>query len=128
MAYTPTVWAKGDVITAEKLNKAEQGIAANSVLDVTVTKEDEAFVADTEFDDACAAVEAGQEVKLIYVQASVGPIPEMRFIYRLKKYMVEDENIVGLYFAAEDVDGGGSLVNIGLQWDPVGISNWPATS
>lgn len=28
MAYTPTVWATGDVITAEKLNKAEQGIAA----------------------------------------------------------------------------------------------------
>lgn len=28
MAYTPTVWATGDVITAEKLNKAENGIAA----------------------------------------------------------------------------------------------------
>lgn len=28
MAYTPTVWETGDVITAEKLNKAEQGIAA----------------------------------------------------------------------------------------------------
>lgn len=27
MAYTPTVWQAGDVITAEKLNKAEQGIA-----------------------------------------------------------------------------------------------------
>ncbi len=28
MAYTPTVWETGDVITAEKLNKAEQGIAS----------------------------------------------------------------------------------------------------
>ena len=28
MAYTPTVWATGDVITAEKLNKMEQGIVA----------------------------------------------------------------------------------------------------
>lgn len=28
MAYTPTVWATGDVITAEKLNKAENGIAS----------------------------------------------------------------------------------------------------
>ena len=27
MAYTPTVWETGDVITAAKLNKAEQGIA-----------------------------------------------------------------------------------------------------
>ena len=30
MAYTPTVWVTGDVITAAKLNKAEQAIAKNS--------------------------------------------------------------------------------------------------
>ena len=37
MAYTPTVWETGDVITAVKLNKAENGIAAadRSVLVVT---------------------------------------------------------------------------------------------
>lgn len=29
MSYTPTQWATGDTITAEKLNKAENGIAAN---------------------------------------------------------------------------------------------------
>jgi len=28
MSYTPTVWQDGDLITAEKLNKIEQGIAA----------------------------------------------------------------------------------------------------
>lgn len=27
MAYTPTNWANGDVITSEKLNKIEQGLA-----------------------------------------------------------------------------------------------------
>lgn len=32
MAYTPTVWETGDTITAEKLNKAEQGIAAANIL------------------------------------------------------------------------------------------------
>lgn len=26
MAYTPTLWAKGDKVTSEKLNKIEQGI------------------------------------------------------------------------------------------------------
>lgn len=26
MAYTPTLWAKGDIVTSEKLNKIEQGI------------------------------------------------------------------------------------------------------
>lgn len=31
MAYTPTEWATGDVITAQKLNKMEQGIAGGGV-------------------------------------------------------------------------------------------------
>lgn len=31
MAYTPTVWAKGDIITAEKLNKLEQGVQNEQV-------------------------------------------------------------------------------------------------
>lgn len=38
MAYTPTVWATGDVITAEKLNKAENGIAgAYEIVTLTPT-------------------------------------------------------------------------------------------
>ena len=36
MAYTPTEWQTGDVITAEKLNKAEEGIAAASMKLVTI--------------------------------------------------------------------------------------------
>ena len=40
MAYTPTVWETGDVITAEKLNKAEQGIAGASPLVATLTYND----------------------------------------------------------------------------------------
>lgn len=126
MAYIPTEWETGDVITAVKLNKAENGIAANSVLDVTVTKEDNAYVADTEFDDACAAIEAGQDVKLIYVQAGVGPLPEMRYIYDLKKYMISSESIVGICFISADLNGGGVLAVTGLQWSSDGISEWPA--
>ncbi len=30
MSYTPTVWNKGDIITVAKLNKIENGIAANN--------------------------------------------------------------------------------------------------
>ena len=29
MAYTPTTWTDGDVITAEKMNKLEQGVKDN---------------------------------------------------------------------------------------------------
>ena len=126
MAYTPTVWETGDIITAEKLNKAENGIAANSVLDVTVTMEDSAYVADTEFADACAAVEAGQDVRLIYVQAAVGPLPEMRYIYDLKKYMIASESIVGMNFISADLNGGGTLSITGLQWTADGIDVWPS--
>ena len=32
MAYTPTQWATGDTITASKLNKIEQGLAANPII------------------------------------------------------------------------------------------------
>jgi hypothetical protein len=36
MSYTPTNWATGDVITAVKLNKLEQGVAAGGVTVVPV--------------------------------------------------------------------------------------------
>lgn len=39
MAYTPTVWETGDVITAEKLNKAENGIASAFPLVVTISND-----------------------------------------------------------------------------------------
>lgn len=32
MSYTPNVWANGDVVTSEKLNAMEQGIAAAGAL------------------------------------------------------------------------------------------------
>lgn len=31
MAYTPTVWKTGDVITAEKMNKLEEGVQNEQV-------------------------------------------------------------------------------------------------
>ena len=31
MAYTPTTWSDGDVITADKLNKLEQGVKNEQV-------------------------------------------------------------------------------------------------
>lgn len=47
MAYTPTNWANGDVITSEKLNKMEQGIASGGsgsgfyVLHTTITSDEQ---------------------------------------------------------------------------------------
>lgn len=36
MPYTPTQWRSGDVITSEKLNKIEGGIASNGTLNVPI--------------------------------------------------------------------------------------------
>jgi hypothetical protein len=46
MAYTPTNWQTGDVVTAEKLNKLEGGVAALSNYDIVFTKADGSFTAD----------------------------------------------------------------------------------
>lgn len=37
MEYMPTQWANGDIVTAEKLNKAEQGIVANDTLVIHIS-------------------------------------------------------------------------------------------
>lgn len=58
MAYTPTVWATGDVITAEKLNKAENGIAAaasGGALILSMTWDGNVCTLDGSYDDIVAA-------------------------------------------------------------------------
>lgn len=44
MAYEPTVWKSGDVVTSAKLNKIEQGIA-NAILKVNITIDEQTGVA-----------------------------------------------------------------------------------
>lgn len=44
MAYTPTEWETGDVITAEKLNKAENGIAGATPLIIPVAYDDSTYI------------------------------------------------------------------------------------
>lgn len=58
MAYIPTEWETGDVITAEKLNKAEQGIAAASsggTLILSMTWDGSVCTLDGSYDDIVAA-------------------------------------------------------------------------
>ena len=64
MAYTPTVWETGDVITAEKLNKAEKGIAeaSDAAFYVTFTDDGETATADKTMDEIEAAISAGKAV------------------------------------------------------------------
>lgn len=64
MGYIPTEWQTGDIITAAKLNKAEQGIAAAGAYIVEQVYDPEAneFLLQASFDDISAAVSAGRPV------------------------------------------------------------------
>lgn len=84
MAYTPTNWKDGDIISAEKMNKLEQGVAeggGGGVLLVNVTKsggsinsvspmlkkgDSSTFTADKTYAEVDAAVKAGKMVYLVY--------------------------------------------------------------
>lgn len=88
MAYTPTNWKDGDIISAEKMNKLEQGVAeggGGGVLLVNVTKSGSStpvvnsaspmltaqissstFTADKTYAEVDAAVKAGKMVYLVY--------------------------------------------------------------
>lgn len=46
MSYTPTNWQTGDTITAEKLNKLENGVAALSNYDIVFKKTYDSVTAD----------------------------------------------------------------------------------
>lgn len=54
MAYTPTVWETGDVITAEKLNKAEQGIADAGAYIIPLTWAGSSATLGASYDDIVA--------------------------------------------------------------------------
>jgi hypothetical protein len=89
MAYTPTNWKDGDIISAEKMNKLEQGVAeggGGGVLLVNVTEGSDGgggsvvksaspmlkvpssptFAADKTYAEVDAAVKAGKMVYLVY--------------------------------------------------------------
>ena len=80
MAYTPTEWETGDVITAEKLNKAEQGIAAASdVIYVNFTLDNGTASCDASFADIFTAINTNK--KAVFADLSV--VGETRLIFPL---------------------------------------------
>lgn len=71
MSYTPTNWQTGDTVTAEKLNKMEQGIEnANDVFVITLTPTNQDFsgTIDKTYEEIVAAVNSG--VKIFFKFAS----------------------------------------------------------
>lgn len=81
MSYTPTQWATGDTVTAEKLNKMEDGIAAASdlfVITLTPTAEDFSGTHDRTVAEISAAVLSHKKIVFEMDASSIG-IPSLRF-------------------------------------------------
>ena len=120
MAYTPTVWVTGDVITASKLNKAENGIAANSNI-VYVAKAEVTggvpVITQGDFDDACAVIEAGGIVALALTVEGVGT-----YQYYSCKYVSGESASIDLFNVFE---GTGVLNLSGFEWTASGLAEWP---
>lgn len=85
MAYTPTVWETGDVITAEKLNKAEEGIADASPMIVEFSEEDGTLVANKELNAVLSALSAGKPVNFFLVESS------NHYVYHLESFSYYDD-------------------------------------
>ena len=70
MSYTPTTWECGDVVTAEKLNKIEQGIAdsgggtslAPFVVNATYDSVNQTYIPDKTLAETLEAIEDGRTV------------------------------------------------------------------
>lgn len=120
MAYTPTVWATGDVITAEKLNKAENGISENSLLLYRAAAEiapgSGPVVTEGDFEDACAAVAAGGIVVLSVTLAGVASL------YISCGYSADTPEI-DLFSAGVSSN---SLTLRGIKWVSDGLGAWPS--
>ena len=63
MSYTPTEWKTGDVVTAEKLNKLENGIISGTVyMPINYDAETEQYSIEASYNDLMSMIENGQSV------------------------------------------------------------------
>ncbi len=110
MAYEPTVWKTGDIVSSEKLNKIENSIANTGILVVnvtpTVTKiENNTFftngTVDKTYDEMLEAYNAGKLV-VVYAKFEYGSGPaDVSAILMYDTYMGGEMNGNGLMFTGE---------------------------
>ena len=71
MSYNKTTWATGDIVTADKLNNIENGIANNNIYIVSITSNiedstgDETLTLDKTWQEISDAAQSGKLVKFI---------------------------------------------------------------
>lgn len=125
MAYVPTVWAPGDVIAAAKLNKAEQGIAANSEHEVYIqlvpNNVAQAYEISYPLSDALNALQ--NRKTLIFFDSTTFEGVTSYF------YVVEFSATYICFVNIYNAGGVPPKLNLtGFKWDSNGVSNWPSVT
>jgi len=108
MSYTSTTWVNGDVITAEKLNKLEGGVANaqwNSFL-VTFTNDNGSWSADKTLEECATAYNAG---KTMVAQVSGDELIPTTSVFSLSKAYSDDLDNY-FHFSCLDVVSGTAYV------------------
>lgn len=114
MAYTPTVWQTGDVITAVKLNKLENGVAAiDGVMIVLAEEEGDVATLTATYSEIAAAMTAdipvfikfqvAESENLFHPVFSNGVISGDIPVYQIAAF--DFSNAEAVYFYAETEDG-----------------------
>lgn len=124
MAYTPTVWETGDVITAEKLNKAEQGIAAAAdqglvVVPLTYDDDASAYVTDADFSDVKAAFLSGRMCAFAIVEDEK-ITPHYYYISEYSEQNIGPGVVAGSLFSMETQVSLSSVVTYSITWNESG--------
>ena len=84
MAYEPTNWKTGDVVTSAKLNKLEQGVAAGSGVPVVHETYDESagtYTLDKTWQEIYDGIGAGVGYFIFVASADAGVDVEHRHLY-----------------------------------------------
>ena len=104
MSYTKTNWETGDIITAEKLNHMEDGIADGGVLFINIDSNDNNYVMDKTwqqiYDAPFAVARFGSPVSVWAVTA----VEESQGTYGVALLSLE-KGVSGMVFTTVSADG-----------------------
>lgn len=103
MGYIPTEWQTGDIITAAKLNKAEEGIAAASDFRFTasITYDDQDVgTLDKTFEEIETAFNAG---KICVVKETDGSTQNLYLVQGLMSNADSDQYQVYIFLGSNDI-------------------------
>lgn len=107
MSYTPTEWETGQTITAEKLNKLEQGVAGagSGIFWATVTydEETETYKLDKSYNEIKAALQAGR-IALVRGDYSDDAYDDFITIDYIRKYSKTSSGMCEI-FMQNDAEG-----------------------